>query len=158
MVDLLISKEDPYIHEDKELAQQLIEIAEFIAKDEGIDYDLELSLSVVSADQIRTLNRDFRGIDEETDVLSFPLYEQESLKRLSFSHQDFPLPLGDIIISYKRALEQAEEFGHSIHRELCYLFVHSIYHLLGYDHMDEKDKRIMREKEENSLNKFGISR
>lgn len=108
--------------------------------------DFEISLSIVDNREIQELNRDYRGIDSCTDVLSFPLGD------------DFgPQPmLGDIIVSAEKALEQAEEYGHSFRREMTYLIVHSMFHLMGYDHMEEEEKRLMRKKEKGVMKKIEI--
>ncbi len=111
------------------------------------DDNYEISLSFVSEEEIKELNRDYRNKDSVTDVLSFPLKD------------DFQVQtnlLGDIIICCKRAVEQAKEYNHSIKREIVYLVVHSMFHLLGYDHIDESDKIIMRNKEKSALKEIGI--
>ena len=104
-------------------------------------------------------NNEFRKIDKETDVLSFPMFEKSEIddiiKKQDFNTKDI---LGDIIISVDRVKEQAEEYGHSFERELAYMVVHSFYHLMGYDHMEENDKKIMRKKEEDVLNILKIER
>lgn len=106
--------------------------------------------------KIREINKEYRNIDKETDVLSFPMYERgEILKIKDDSEAD---TMGDIIISIERVKEQAEEYGHSFERELAYMLVHGFYHLMGYDHMEEEEKREMREKEEYVLNKLNILR
>ncbi len=105
----------------------------------------EISLSIVDNEEIQDLNREYRNIDKETDVLSFPLDEDFG---------DIPL-LGDIIISGgEKALEQSIEYGHSLIREMTYLTVHSMFHLMGYDHMEDEEKKIMREKEERVMEKL----
>lgn len=112
---------------------------------EGIGLDYEISVSFVDNEEIRQLNRDYRNIDKETDVLSFPMEE------------DFMIPmplLGDIIISVEKAAEQAEDFGHSLEREITYLTAHSMFHLMGYDHMEEDEKRIMRDKEKQVMKRI----
>lgn len=103
--------------------------------------NVEISLSFVTPEEIRTLNRDYRDKDEETDVLSFPADEEAP---------DIYL-LGDIVISTDRAEEQAREIGHGLDEEIRYLAIHSLFHLLGYDHMDDESKRIMREREKETL-------
>ncbi|MBS5965908.1 rRNA maturation RNase YbeY [Finegoldia magna] len=111
------------------------------------DDNYEISLSFVSEEEIRELNRDYRNKDSVTDVLSFPLED------------DFQIQtnlLGDIIICCNRAVKQAKEYNHSIKREIVYLVVHSMFHLLGYDHIDESDKIIMRNKEKSALKEIGI--
>lgn len=102
---------------------------------EGFTDDLTVSLSFVSEDEIKDLNRDYRGIDRVTDVLSFPAWD------------DYARVLGDVIICPQRAREQAEDIGNTLEEELAYLTVHSIFHLLGYDHMTVEDKALMRDKE-----------
>ncbi|NLW21974.1 MAG: rRNA maturation RNase YbeY [Tissierellia bacterium] len=115
---------------------------------EGRPLNYEISISFVDNEEIRELNKMYRGIDEETDVLSFPLGEDEFIN---------PVPmLGDIIISAEKALEQALEYGHSLLREITYLTVHSMFHLLGYDHMDHREREIMRSKEKQVMKKLNI--
>ena len=119
-------------------------------------------------EEIREINNDTRNIDRETDVLSFPMldYEdkkvfKEMYKNYKFSQSDFDgdeLVLGDVVLSLEKALEQSREFNHSFEREASYLVVHSILHLLGYDHMEENDKIVMRKREEEILNKLNITR
>lgn len=104
--------------------------------------DYEISLSFVTQDEMRILNREYRGIDRTTDVLSFPT---------DFEIELPIMPLGDIVIDPMRAAEQAEEIGHSLEEELLYLTIHSVMHLLGYDHMEEEEKRSMREAEKKAL-------
>lgn len=110
--------------------------------------DYEVSVSFVDNDEIKVLNSQYRNIDKETDVLSFPM------------EQDFDIPgpsiLGDIIISLERAKEQAQDFSHSLNREIAYLTAHSMYHLLGYDHMNEDEKNEMRKKEKFIMKKMKI--
>ncbi len=106
--------------------------------------DYEISLSIVDNEEIRNLNREYRNIDRETDVLSFPLDD---------NFGDIPL-LGDIIISGEKALEQSIEYGHSLIREMAYLTVHSMFHLMGYDHMEDEEKKVMREKEKRVMEKI----
>jgi len=107
---------------------------------ENAQGDFEVSVSFVTNEEIRELNRDYRNVDSETDVLSFPMDDD-----------DFNgiIILGDIVLSTQRIIEQANEFGHSLEREMLYLTVHSMLHLLGYDHMsnDEKEEMRSREKE-----------
>ena len=111
---------------------------------ENVLVPCEISFSLVIPEEIQELNAEYRNIDKETDVLSFPMLEfPEDEDMLT----GIPVMLGDIVISTKRAAEQAEEYGHSLEREICYLSVHSVLHLLGYDHMEEDEKRVMRARE-----------
>ena len=126
---------------------------------EGLPEVAESSLTFVTNQEIRELNREYRNIEKETDVLSFPLYESEDLVLLRQGEQGAKiLLLGDIVISLEKAQEQATEFGHSFRRELLYLFVHGLLHLFGYDHLDEDEKREMRSREEEILEEFSITR
>ncbi len=118
-----------------------------------------LSIILTTPEHIHEINKQYRNVDRETDVLSFPMYEKEEIDKKienqDFEHEDV---LGDIIISIERVKEQAKEYGHSFEREFAYMIVHGFYHLMGYDHIKEEDKIIMRPKEENVLNKLGIKR
>lgn len=129
--------------EDFEIGEGLIDLLEDHIRAslevEGFTDDLTVSLSFVSDDQIRDLNKTYRGIDRVTDVLSFPAWD------------DYARILGDVIICPQRARDQAEDIGNSLEEELAYLTVHSIFHLLGYDHMTDDDKALMREKEKEAL-------
>jgi probable rRNA maturation factor len=125
-----------------------------VVEEEGLEKFSEVSVLFVDNEKIRVMNRDYRDKDSVTDVLSFPQYEDV----LTESENEVHVLLGDIVISLERAMEQAEDFGHSLTRELCYLTVHSMFHLFGYDHMTEEDKKIMRAKEEKILTAAGITR
>ena len=128
--------------------------------------DINLSLEIITVDEeeIRRLNREMRSIDEVTDVLSFPsladIFGKKLLKKeyLSDVDEEGNLFIGSIAICMKRAEEQAKEYGHSLYRELNYLAVHGVCHLLGYDHIKDEDKAIMREKEERVLSKINAVR
>ena len=114
--------------------------------------DAEISVLICDADVIQELNRDYRGVDAPTDVLSFALNEGED---------DVPeeeTELGDIVINLDRAAAQAEEFGHSREREVAYLSVHGFLHILGYDHYDPEEKKAMRAAEEEILSACGLER
>ena len=120
---------------------------------------LLVSIILTNPDHIRQINKKYRNIDKPTDVLSFPMFEKSEIddliKNKDLRHNDI---LGDMVISIPQVQIQAEEYGHSFERELSYMVVHSFYHLMGYDHMEEEDKKNMRLKEENVLNKLGIER
>ena len=120
---------------------------------ENIFEKVEVSLLFIDNDEIRELNKEHRGVNLPTDVLSFPMYDD-----ISEALEEEYLYLGDIVISCEKAIEQAKDFGHSVEREIGYLTVHSVLHLLGYDHMNEEDKAIMREKEEEILKKVDLER
>ena len=120
---------------------------------------LYISITLTTPKHIHEINKQYRNVDKETDVLSFPMFEKSELddkiKNQDFEHEDV---LGDIVISIEKVKGQAEEYGHSFEREFSYMIVHGFYHLMGYDHIEEKDKVIMRPKEENVLNKLDIRR
>lgn len=141
-----------------EMTDELISVLEStvmkVLEIEEIDRAGEVDISLVDETTIRDLNREHRGKDEVTDVLSFPQYEDlESLRRESGY-----LVMGDVVLCTTRAMEQAERFGHSLEREMAYLVVHSLYHLMGYDHLTPEEKAPMREKEEAALAAMGIGR
>lgn len=127
------------------------------------DCDLSLEVVFVNGDEIQTLNREYRKVDSVTDVLSFPMLDGIFGKKIS--KDDFPydldeegnIVLGSIAICLDKVKEQAQEYLHSEERELYYLTAHGILHLLGYDHIEENDKKIMREKEEKVLAKLSLS-
>ncbi len=119
--------------------------------------DAEVSVSFVSNNEIRKLNKTYRNKDSVTDVLSFPLTSEDGTVELN--PETGAVQLGDVVISLETAVKQAQNYGHSLEREIGFLTVHSMLHLLGYDHeTSQLDQRIMREKEESVLEKLGISR
>ena len=129
-------------------------------EEEGLlDSKLIMTITFTTPEEIRKINKKYRKIDKATDVLSFPMFEKaeldEKIKNKDFLYEDV---LGDVIISIDRVREQAEEYGHSFERELSYMLVHGFYHLMGYDHIEEEDKKIMRPKEEKILNELKITR
>ncbi len=127
----------------EEVMKRAVETA---LKAEGFDLDCEISVVITDNSGIHEINREHRNIDAPTDVLSFPQYDFVS--PTVFAEELFePVMLGDIVISKERLIAQAEEIGHSFEDELAYLTVHSVLHLLGYDHMEEQDKKLMRERE-----------
>mgnify|MGYP003878122299 CR=1 FL=1 len=115
---------------------------------EGKPLDYEVSISFVDNEEIRELNRLYRNVDKETDVLSFPMEEGEDNYSMNM--------LGDIVISLEKALEQSIEYNHSLTREIIYLTVHSMFHLLGYDHMNDEDRLIMRNREKEVMKSLKI--
>lgn len=129
-----------------------------IAEFEAQDIPIELSITVVSDEEIKSINNEFRGIDKVTDVLSFPQHEDACALLCELEDGIFTPMLGDVVLCYERALEQAEEYGTGIDRELVYLTVHSIFHLLGYDHMEEDEKKEMRAREEAVMTAIGLAR
>ena len=129
-------------------------------EEEGLlDSKLIMTITFTTPEEIRKINKKYRKIDKATDVLSFPMFEKDELDE-KIKSGDFPYEdvLGDVIISIEKVREQAEEYGHSFERELSYMIVHGFYHLMGYDHMNEEEKKEMRKKEEKVLNLLNIKR
>lgn len=123
---------------------------------EGFEQPCEVSVTFVDNEQIAQLNGQFRNKPQPTDVLSFPLGEDDTY---DVDQETETLLLGDIVISLEKAMEQAELYGHSLQREVAFLTVHSMYHLLGYDHENGGMEAVkMREKEEQALTKLGLTR
>ena len=151
-----------------ELVNTINEVCEYALKAEDMIVPYQISLLFVDNEEIREINRDTRGIDNATDVLSFPMldYPKDKVFKDVYKNTKFneiyldgdELVLGDMVLSLERAKEQSIEYNHSFIREVCYLVVHSILHLLGYDHMEEEEKKKMREREEKILGGLNISR
>lgn len=141
-------------------------VAEEVLEMENCPYEAEVDLTITTEEEIRANNSEFRQIDKVTDVLSFPFLEftepgvfavdEESSDE--FDPDTGELMLGDIVICYRRAIEQAEEYGHSVKREFAFLAAHSMLHLCGYDHMEDDERVVMEEKQERVLQKLGITR
>lgn len=129
-------------------------------------YECEVNVTITDNETIKEINNEQRGIDKATDVLSFPLVEYNTpgdLSHLEDSYEEFnpdsgELMLGDIVISYDKVLEQAQEYNHSEKRELAFLTAHSMLHLFGYDHMEDDERIVMEEKQELILTNLGITR
>ncbi|MDF2502841.1 MULTISPECIES: rRNA maturation RNase YbeY [Clostridium] len=144
------------------------DIIDYALKEEGVNIDYEVSVILIDNEEIKEINREMRDIPRITDVLSFPMldYPEGSIYKEAYRENKFDdtfldegkLVLGDIALSLERAKEQSIDFGHSFIRECSYLTIHSVLHLLGYDHMIEEEKTIMRKREEEILNKFNINR
>ncbi|MGR6897553.1 rRNA maturation RNase YbeY [Rummeliibacillus sp. BSL5] len=139
---------------DIELVEKLLQHAAKILK---IEDEAELSVTFVTNEAIHEINRTYRQKDAPTDVISFAL-EEIGEGETPIIAEGMPRVLGDIIISTDRTIEQAEEYGHSFERELGFLAVHGFLHLLGYDHMDPEDERVMFGKQDEILNSFGLTR
>ncbi len=127
-----------------------------VARLHGLDDMTEVDITIVDDEEIHTLNREYRNVDRPTDVLSFALDEGEEDEPELIDGPEEHL-LGDIIISAETAQRQGEEFGHGLEREIVYLAVHGLLHLLGYDHMTDEDKKVMRAKEEEALREIRLS-
>lgn len=147
MIKIYFDNRQSIIDIDQEILNLLELVVEKSLEIEKYKGQYEVSISLVDNKEIKGLNQQYRGIDRETDVLSFPMGE-------SF---DLPIiPLGDIIISVEQAVKQAKEYNHSLNRELAYLTGHSMFHLIGYDHEDVDDKKLMRSREKELMRALGI--
>lgn len=148
--------------------KNIAKVAEEALKLENVNVDYEIFISLVDNDEIKKINFEHRGINRETDCLSFPMlnYSKGKVFREQYSNfkfekfdlEDGKLILGDVIVSLEKAKSQSMEFGHSFEREVFYLVIHSLLHLLGYDHLENEDKIFMREAEKNIVRKLGIYR
>lgn len=150
------------VEREDELRELITRCALHVLESEGIDFDAFVDVTIVDGETIRQMNAEYRDKDAVTDVLSFPMYEfynGEAQEELDEEPDTDCVMLGDMILNYDRAAEQAAEFGHSVERECGFLTVHSILHLLGYDHeREEEDRLLMRQREEENLSALGLVR
>ena len=162
MVRLVWENEQDILEITKEIMDSLTACMEKTLEYEYFPEDAEISLTFTDNDGIREQNAALRGIDKPTDVLSFPLLDINEEGKLELFGEDFAegaVLLGDILISTEKAMQQATEYGHSLLRELCFLTVHSMLHLLGYDHERSKEEEVlMFQKQEEILSFLGITR
>ena len=152
-MELIIDDRQDKLEISEELIEKIKDIILECLDYEDYDDNYEVSLSFVDNKEIHELNKEYRGIDRATDVLSFPLLVEDEFG-VDFGEES----LGDIVISLERAFEQSREYNHSFEREVCFLVCHSMFHLLGYDHMNDEDKAKMRTREEEILGKLNIKR
>ncbi len=152
-MEIYINNEQDIYEIDQTIEKMINDLTYLVLESENISDEGELSILFTTDEGIHKINKEFRDIDKKTDVLSFPQYPS-----LKDGCDDIYIVLGDIIISTETALEQAKEYNHSTHRELGFLFVHSMFHLLGYDHDTEENTKIMRAKEEGILKKYNLTR
>ncbi len=148
------------IEENKEYEEVINKVLTKCFEEENLQSSkLYITVTLTNPENIKKINKEYRNIDRATDVLSFPMFEKDELKEKiknnDFEHVDV---LGDLVISIEKVKEQAIEYGHSFERELSYMLVHGFYHLMGYDHIEEEDKKKMRPKEEKILNDLNILR
>lgn len=157
----LVNEQDKFEFTDQ-LQKVIEDVIKATLEHEECDFDAQVSVSIVTNDQIQEINKEHRDIDKPTDVLSFPMLEFDEDGYAIDSDFDMDgdlVMLGDIVISIERAIEQAGEYGHSLKREMAFLTVHSMLHLLGYDHVDyEEGEKLMNQKQEDVLNKLCITR
>ena len=148
------------IKPQKEYEEIIQDVIKTCYKQEKIENSkLIITITLTTPENIKEINKTYRDIDRATDVLSFPIFEKDELDK-KIEKKDFEIEdmLGDIVISIEKVEEQAVEYGHSFERELSYMLVHGFYHLMGYDHIEEKDKKEMRTKEEKILETLNILR
>lgn len=153
------------LYDDKEFldASQeklILDILQYSGERLEIEDSAEMSVTLVDNDEIQTINKEYRGKDQPTDVISFAIEDEaeEDVFDLDLSQFDIPRQLGDIVISFDRLQEQAQSYGHSMERELGFLCVHGFLHLNGYDHQNEADEKEMFSLQESILEEFGLER
>ncbi|HHV82501.1 rRNA maturation RNase YbeY [Tepidanaerobacter sp. EBM-49] len=157
MADVIINNMQNKIEVSKELEDLIAKVINAALLAENVSGDVEVSIVLVDDEYIQNLNKNYRSIDAPTDVLSFAMRESVDESDISFECEEEEL-LGDVVISLERARSQAEEYGHSIEREIGFLVTHGILHLLGYDHETESERAVMRNKEEKILESIGLTR
>lgn len=155
-MNILFENETDYDF-DKEKLDLLNKVISETLRYENFSDNVEISLTIVTNDDIQAINAKFRDIDRPTDVLSFPLIDFANGEEPE-QNGDEPIALGDIVISIEKAKFQAEEYGHSLDRELGFLTAHSMLHLLGYDHMEPDEEKIMFAKQKEILDNLGLKR
>lgn len=150
-------KIDVDISNETEFKEIELEVVKMFTRDilnanlEKKDKDVYVSILFTNNEKIKELNSKYRGKDSSTDIISFAYNDHKEIK------EEVEI-LGDIVVSIEKVKEQAKEYGHSFEREFYYILIHGILHLLGYDHIENRDKKIMREKEEEILSAFGYGR
>ena len=137
------------IEENRNYSKQIAKIIKECFKQEKfLDKNLYVNVILTTPEDIRKFNKEYRNIDKETDVLSFPMFEKEELENMKLNHIEV---LGDIVISIEQVKKQAIEYEHSFEREFAYMVVHGFCHIIGYDHIEEEDRKKMRQEEEKIL-------
>ncbi|MEC2182188.1 rRNA maturation RNase YbeY [Bacillus spizizenii] len=156
-MSLLIDIVDETGSVSEEMLKEIENLLQFAAEREGVQDQAEVSVTIVTNEDIQQINKDYRGKDTPTDVISFAL-EEEGEGEVEIVGAEMPPVLGDIIISADRTREQAEEYNHSFKRELGFLAVHGFLHLLGYDHMTKEEEKEMFTKQKDLLDAYGLKR
>lgn len=161
MAEIILENNQDKLPIDSEIEETIRRVILKTLEEEDCDFSAEVSVTIVDSVEIRKINKETRNIDAVTDVLSFPMLEFDENRKMIIDDYDLDgdnLMLGDIVICAERAKFQAEDYGHSFLREIAFLTVHSMLHLLGYDHMDEEQEREMFARQEEILNLLGITR
>ena len=148
------------IEENEEYNKIINTVVKKCFEEEGLDnIKIYINIILTNPEEIKRINKEYRNIDKETDVLSFPMFQKEEIEGLIKKKENIVTDiLGDVVISIPRVYEQAEEYNHSFERELSYMVVHGFYHLMGYDHMEEDERIVMEKKQEEILQNLGITR
>lgn len=156
-MDIMIYDETHHI--DQEKMEWMQDLLQFSAAKLNIPENAEISITLVDNQKIREINREYRDKDAVTDVISFALEDDEDIfMTIDMEEDSIPRDLGDIFLSYDKAVEQASDYGHSVDRELGFLLVHGFLHLNGYDHMTEADEKEMFTLQEEILREYGLKR
>lgn len=150
---VLVSNLQEKVPVSDEQVKLVTKVANMVLEEEGFREEAEISVVFVDDGKINQLNKQYRQVDSPTDVLSFAMQEG-----VPMPDREGELVLGDVVISLETAVRQAGEYGHSFNREVAYLTVHGVLHLFGYDHEDEEDRKVMREKEESIMRRVNLSR
>lgn len=158
MMNIITTNDQDKVEIKDDLYETMEQVGILTLTTAGTMDNYEVSVLITTNEQLRSINKEYRHVDRETDVLSFPLLESNGDDEPLFFSETEEIVLGDVVISAEKAKEQSEDFGHSFTREMCYLLVHGILHLLGYDHETEDNKKEMRMKEEAVLLKMDIVR
>ena len=165
-MSVLIDNRQDKVTVDEAMEALVAQVVDKVLAYEECEEEYEVSISFVENEEMRSLNNEYRSIDKETDVLSFPMVEfaddeLEEEHEDEYEDEDYideEIALGDIVISMEKVLEQSEEYGHSFNRELAFLLVHGMLHLLGYDHEDEITEKEMFDKQETILREMNLIR
>lgn len=154
-----IEKETDKVFDFSDVEETVEAAVQTVFRDKNLPEELDVNVLITGEEEIREINRDNRGVDSATDVLSFPYFDYEEPGVFEGTiYADMENILGDIIICAEKVIAQAAEYGHSQKRELAFLIVHSMLHLTGYDHMEEEDGVVMRTEEKRLMDILGISR
>ncbi len=157
MVEVLFENESEYIPQEN-LLTMLKNVMEKSLEMEKFKLDVEISLTFTTNEVIKELNEKHRNIDKATDVLSFPMYEAKEILLMIGEKINTPVVLGDIVVSVEKAKVQAKEYGHSFEREIAFLICHSMFHLMGYDHLTKEEEKTMIDKQNTVLIELDINR
>ena len=147
-----------YKEEFNYLEETYLNIMEFTFKYLKLKCTALISVSIIDNEEIHEINKNYRGIDRETDVISFAFLDNDEIGKNNLKKKSAIVDLGEIYISLPKAIEQAKEYQHSLERELDFLFLHGLLHLLGYDHMKKEDEVVMFNLQDEILNALGVTR